>query len=342
MLMHFIKTSLDDLRNDIDVLASCNMQWITKVRCDFFAEEDVTPDVYIKEIVSSACKFNAMAILLACISHNIHAMVLLQKSYWMTRAANEHAMTFIKLAYIGEGVYKFIVPLDTQTERKDDEDACNNNVQKENDDESDLEKDLAETGLLPTEESSDEGDSIVNDSRENNFDRKNVESRSDAGDTMDVDKTDQSADQAKDSVNNTSSMDVDNTDNTDQSTDNTQEPLQKTSRMDMSTETTSEDSGSADEDAGSVSDGSDGDSDVKFVGISVPAKPVATIVGKVSRSCSYKCYLCGFGSELQVSFIQHFAMKHPGQLFKCDFCDGMFQKCNGLFKHERSHQYMRY
>ena len=342
MLTHFIQTSLDDLHND-RCFDSHNMQWITKVGCDFFAEEDVAPDVYIKEIISGACKFDAMAILLACISHNIHAMVLLQKSYWTTRAANKHAMTFIKLAYIGEGVYKFIVPLDTQTERQDDENACNNNVQKENDDKSDLEKDLAEMGLLPTEESSVDGNSIVNDSRENDFDSKNVESRSDAGDTMDVDKTDQSADQAKDSVNNTSSMDVDNTDNTDQSTDNPQEPLQKTSRMDTSTETTiSEDSGSADEDAGYVSDGTDGDSYVKFVGISFPAKPVATIVGKVSRSRSYKCYLCGFGSELQVPFIQHFATKHPGQLFKCDFCDGMFQTCNGLFKHERSHQYMRY
>ena len=284
-----------------------------------------------------------MAILLACISHNIHTMVLLQKSYWTTRAANQHAMTFIKLAYVGKDVYKFIVPLDTQTERQDNEDACNNNVQKENNDESDLEQDLAEMGLHPTEESSDKGDSIVNDSRENDCNSENVESHSDAGDTMDVDKTDQSADQAKDSVNNTSSMDVDNTDNTDQSTDNTWEPLQTTSHMDMSTETTTlEDSGSADEDAGYVSDGSDGDSDVKFVRISVPAKPVATIVGKVSCSCSYKCYLFGFGSELQVTFVQHFAMKHPGQLFKCDFCDGMFQTCNGLFKQERSHQYMRY
>ena len=340
MLMHFIQTSLDDLHNDIDVFASCNMQWITKVGCDFFAEEDVAPDVYIKEIISGAHKFDAMAILLACISHNIHAMVLLQKLYWTTRAANEHAMTFIKLAYVGQGVYKFIVPLDAQTEKQAEEDAVNNNVQKENNDESDLEKDLAETRLLPTEESSDEGDSTVNHSREHDFDGENVESHSDARDTMDVDKTDQSADQAQDSVSNTSSMDIDNTD---QSAENAQEPLQKTSSTDTSSETkTSEDSGSSDEDAGYVSDGSDGDSDVKFVRISVPAKPVATIVSKVSCSCSYKCYLCGFSSELQVTFIQHFATQHPGQLFKCDFCDGMFQTCNGLFKHKRSRQYMRY
>ena len=121
-------------------------------------------------------------------------------------------MTFIKLAYVGEGVYKFIVPLEPNMKKQDKEDAVNNNVPNENDDESDLEKDLAETGLLPTEESSDEGDSIVTDSRENDFNSKNVESRSDAGNTMDVEKTDQSADQAQDTVNNNSSMDVDNTD----------------------------------------------------------------------------------------------------------------------------------
>ena len=141
MLMHFIQISLDDLRNDIDVFASRNMQWITKVGCDVFAEEDVASDVYIREIISSTCKFDAMAILLACICHNIHTMVLLQKSYWTTRAANEHAMTFIKLAYVCQGVYKFIVPLETPTETQDKEDAVNNNVQKENDDDSDLEKD---------------------------------------------------------------------------------------------------------------------------------------------------------------------------------------------------------
>ena len=135
-------------------------------------------------------------------------------------------------------------------------------------------------------------------------------------------------------------MDVDNTD---QFAKNAQEPLQKTSSIDTSTEAkTLQDSDSSDEDAGYVSDGTDGDSDVKFVRITVPAKPVASVVGKVSRSRSYKCYLCGFGSKLQVTFIQHFTTKHPGQLFKCDFCDRMFQTCNGLFKHERSHQYMRY
>ena len=118
MMTHFIQTSLDDLRNDIDVFASLNMQWIIKVSYNFFAEEDVAPDVYIKEIISGAHKFDAMAILLSCICHNIHAMVLLQKSYWTTRSHNKYAMTFIKLAYMGKGVYKFIVPLETKTKHR--------------------------------------------------------------------------------------------------------------------------------------------------------------------------------------------------------------------------------
>ena len=104
--------------------------------------------------------------------------------------------------------------------------------------------------------------------------------------------------------------------------------------------TSQEDTSESSDDDGYVSDSTNGDSDVMFVGISVPAKPVATIVSKVQRSRSYKCYLCGFVSELQVTFVKHFTTKHPGQSFKCDFCDGLFQTCNGLFKQERSHQYM--
>ena len=45
---------------------------------------------------------------------------------------------------------------------------------------------------------------------------------------------------------------------------------------------------------------------------------------------------------MQVTFVTHFTSQHPAQLYQCDFCPGTFKKCNGLFKHERSHQYLRY
>ena len=66
----------------------------------------------------------------------------------------------------------------------------------------------------------------------------------------------------------------------------------------------------ASDDDGYVSDDTNGDSDVMFVGITVPPEPVATIMGKVYHSRSYKCYLCGFSSELQLTFIKDFTTKH--------------------------------
>ena len=50
-------------------------------------------------------------------------------------------------------------------------------------------------------------------------------------------------------------------------------------------------------------------SDIIFVGISVPDKPHPSIVGRVHRSRFYKCYLCGFIAEMQVTFVDHFTKR---------------------------------
>ena len=45
---------------------------------------------------------------------------------------------------------------------------------------------------------------------------------------------------------------------------------------------------------------------------------------------------------MQVTFVTHFTSQHPAQPYQCDFCPGTFKSCNGLFKHECSHQYLHY
>ena len=45
---------------------------------------------------------------------------------------------------------------------------------------------------------------------------------------------------------------------------------------------------------------------------------------------------------MQVTFVDHFKTDHKGSPYQCDFCSAPFDSGNGLFKHERSHQYMRY
>ena len=45
---------------------------------------------------------------------------------------------------------------------------------------------------------------------------------------------------------------------------------------------------------------------------------------------------------MQSAFVSHFRGKHPNDLLKCEFCTSVFESSNRLFKHERSHLYMKY
>ena len=118
------------------------------------------------------------------------------------------------MAFIGQGVFKFIVQFEMETEVKSD---VPKNTVTEADDNTDLEQDLTETGLLPTdnedssnEDSLDEGN--VNDSRENDFDGENVDNRLDAGNIdplpMDIENTDHSLDNVQEALNSMSTMDT--------------------------------------------------------------------------------------------------------------------------------------
>ena len=64
--------------------------------------------------------------------------------------------------------------------------------------------------------------------------------------------------------------------------------------------------------------------------------------GQTQCQCRYDCYVCNKTFEMQQSFVVHFQSRHPTDPFKCAFCSGDFQSPNGLFKHERSHKYMKY
>ena len=76
---------------------------------------------------------------------------------------------------------------------------------------------------------------------------------------------------------------------------------------------------------------SDDDADPK-----VPAK-----VQRVKRNRQYSCYICLEQFTMQSSFVKHHYKEHGDSQFKCDFCDSYFESQNGLFKHERSHLYMK-
>ena len=65
-------------------------------------------------------------------------------------------------------------------------------------------------------------------------------------------------------------------------------------------------------------------------------------IDRVLRLHKYNCYLCLETFTMQKSFVIHFQEKHSHDLFKCEFCQSDFKSSNGLFKHERSHEYLKH
>ena len=62
----------------------------------------------------------------------------------------------------------------------------------------------------------------------------------------------------------------------------------------------------------------------------------------IPRKRKHQCHLCEETFEMQCHFTKHYAMKHPDQPFKCEHCGATMQTPNGLFKHQRSHTYLKH
>ena len=45
---------------------------------------------------------------------------------------------------------------------------------------------------------------------------------------------------------------------------------------------------------------------------------------------------------MQSNFTKHMKAKHPNDLFQCEYCYKTMESSNGLFKHQRSHLYLKH
>ena len=63
---------------------------------------------------------------------------------------------------------------------------------------------------------------------------------------------------------------------------------------------------------------------------------------RVPRVRRHVCHLCGDDFEMQSNFTKHMKEKHPNDLFQCEYCDKTMESSNGLFKHQRSHLYLKH
>ena len=239
-------------------------------------------------------------------------------------------MTQVKLAYVGDGNFKFIVPMDAElppskSAQADAESKVDEVDASDNDTQSDV-VELVDAGLLPdnaviqptekpSETEADDSnsstktmdDSHANDFLDEDIDADNPNDDSTSSDTekhdMDIDKPTDNNDSSEQDQQHINNQNDDNMSLDTGASDKQEDSVKKTVNIDI--------------DQGYVSD--DSDSDVVLMGVSVPDKPAPSISGKVYRSRSYKCYICGFTAVMQVTFVEHFTKSHPGQTLSLQF-----------------------
>ena len=74
-----------------------------------------------------------------------------------------------------------------------------------------------------------------------------------------------------------------------------------------------------------------------------PAKDVIPFkMKRIKRKDPYDCHICLKQFEIQSSYVKHMQTDHPDEPLQCDKCNACYNYPNGLFKHTRSHQYMKY
>ena len=116
ILTHYLKITIDELRERIRCFALENMAWIDQVGENYFNKNGVTSQEYVKALTTGHVLFDELALLLAAVSNNIHIMVIIENSYWTTRKNNIFNNVDVRLAYTGEISFKEIVPVPEQKE----------------------------------------------------------------------------------------------------------------------------------------------------------------------------------------------------------------------------------
>ena len=76
---------------------------------------------------------------------------------------------------------------------------------------------------------------------------------------------------------------------------------------------------------------------------------IETPVGKLSyekhgvpRQRRHTCHLHDKTFEMQCNFTKHHKVEHPDDPYKCEHCEKTLETPNGLFKHQRSHNYLKH
>ena len=331
------------------------MQWIEKVGVDSLRRSQLDVTDFVKAMLNGTIFFDELCITVACRAFNVYCVILIEGGYWSTRPNNDFSDCMLKIAYVGDFGFKELCTesalLFGEHESKDS-DEC-----------SDMDKDLQDTGLL-------ENDSTVHSAKCDSDDIANTEQMDVYTNTNNDEAHNQEQIDVKPPLMLAHCSFTTSADNPIVLSDDEQVDVKPPLILAHCSFTTSADNPivlSDDEqvdvkpvihakilftsEEAIVLLDTDTDPDTPATLTTDKQKPTKSSsttdpkeprYHRIKRDRNYSCYICDENFEMQSSFVAHHNEKHPDDCFKCEFCDTYYESCNGLFKHQRSHLYMKY
>ena len=281
----------------------------------------LTVDSFVKGLLGGTIFFDELCLTITCRAFNVHCILLLDGSYWTTHPNNQLSDCLLSLAYVGDYGFKEICSENTAVI---DEEA----TQEENESSeysSDDDEDLVGTGILNE------------NNTEDNADPKEKSDLKDNSDSNDVDK--------KPLVMFMPSVDVHNTKDDPiviMESDEEEIDVKPVIKFKPTATVIGEpivisDSKSEMETVQCTANNNNNDAALASFDATVTS-PQVTRYSRIKRDRNYTCHLCLQKFVMQASFVTHFNSDHPDNQYKCDL---YFESANRLFKHERSHLYLK-
>ena len=329
LFSHYVNIGYEDFLVIITKFAADNMQWIQKVGGDHLRRSKLTVQDFVKGILNRTNMFNELCITVACRTFNIHCVILLEGSFWCTRPNNDFTDCLLKICYVGDFGFK---ELCEETALIFDEWES-----KDSDSLSDLDEDLHDTGLFGSNSENDDAEDEQQTDDQDQLDVKPI-IRLPCVFTTTVDnpivlsddeQMDVKPDLTKLKVNFTTTENepIVLSDSDDEHM-NVKPPIPAKCSFTTSPDEAIQLSGD--------------DAEDQNVPQLATGKRQKKQIDRVKRDRNYSCYICGTEFEKQGPFVTHHYDQHPNDQFKCEFCDKYFESANGLFKHQRSHLYMKH
>ena len=319
------------LKTALMQFCTSHLDWIQSVSADYLKQKQVSLDVYIKDLCCLQGNLDELGILIISRCFHLHTLILVDGSYWTSRAENEYKDTLIKLAFCGDGVFKELSVLP----KKDclDVDAAINkaDVLYKSNVEKSLQADLSDSGIITDPDSGHESDGEASKEDEENYfvvngvkypgiQKDYGDARKDFSDLTNVPMPSESEEEEPESSASSEDEGVQQDLWLPPSANHSRPRKTKKMAAPKSATNTAQATG---------------------------LQPTRNAVKQVHSRCierdqPYVCFYCQEVSIMQSSYRKHMETQHPNDLFPCESCNKMFKTFNNVCKHQRSHKYLKW